>query len=143
LLDRLLQDMHQFVELKRFGDEVRRPSFDCIHGVLHRAVARDDDADDARIALEGGFNDASSIDAGHPEIGDHDVEGELFEKLNRLFAAIRFDDFESTLSETFRHERAKGRLVVYEEKMKHGANILTHGGTKGPERRVVLGSQRL
>src|SRR5262245_31275442 len=126
--------MHQFVELKRFGDEVRCPPFDCIHGILHRAVAGDDDADDSGITLEGSFNDASSIDTRHPKISDHDVEGELFEQVNRLFAAIRLDDLETALSQTFRHERAQCRLVVYEEKMKHGANILTHGGAKGRNR---------
>jgi hypothetical protein len=61
------------------------PPLDRINRVLHRAVARNDNADDARIALEGGFNDARSVNPRHPQIGDHDVEGELFEKLNRLF----------------------------------------------------------
>ena len=56
--------MHQLVELKRLGDEIGGAALDGVDGVLHGAVAGDDDGDDAGIALERGFDDLAAVDAG-------------------------------------------------------------------------------
>ncbi len=87
--------MHQLVELKRLGDEIRRAALDRVHGVLHRAVAGDDDADDAGIAADRRFDHPPAVDAGHAEIGDDDVEGELLEQIERFFAVFGFDHLDS------------------------------------------------
>ena len=129
--------MQQLVELKRLGDEVRRAALDRIDGVLHRAVAGDDDGDDARDSgRRAASMTAGPVDAGQPQVGDDDVEGELLEQLERLFAAVGLDDFEAALGQPLGHERAQGRLVIDKEKMQHGANILTHRPRTGRRRRA-------
>ena len=73
--------MQQRVELERLGDEVGRALLDRLDGVLHRAVAGDDDGDDVGIALERGVEHLPAVDAGQPQVGDEDVEGEVGEPL--------------------------------------------------------------
>ena len=43
LLERLVEHVHQLVELKRLGDEIRGAQLDHVDGVFHGAVAGDDD----------------------------------------------------------------------------------------------------
>jgi hypothetical protein len=114
-LQRLLQHVHQLVELERLGHEIRRAAFDGVHGVLHGAVAGDDDADDARVALERGFDDAGPLDARHLEVGDHHVEGKTLHELERLFAAVGLDDLEPPLRQPLGHERTEGGFVIDEQ----------------------------
>jgi hypothetical protein len=111
--------VHQFIELKRLGDEIRCAAFDCVDGVLHRPVSRNDDADNPRIALEGGLDHPRSVDAWHPQIRDDNVEGELLQELNGLFAAVSLLDLESAFVEALGHQGSQGGLVVYEEEVKH------------------------
>ena len=115
LLHRFLKHVHQLVELKRLGDEVRRAALDRLDRVLHRAEPRDHNRDDPGIALASRLNHASPVHAGHPEVGNHDVESKLVKKLERSLAAIRFDDVEAALVEAFRHQAPQHRLVVYEQ----------------------------
>ena len=135
LLHRLLQHVHQLVELKRLGDEIRRAALDGIDGILHRAEACDDDRDDARIPLPGRLDDPGPVDAGQPEVGDDDVEGELVEEFEGLFAAVGLHDLESALGQALGHQAAQRGLVVDEEQMGGGthlggANILTQASAK-------------
>ena len=80
LLERRVEHVQQLVDLKRLADEVPRAALDRFDGVLHRAVAGDDDRDDVGIALDGGFDDGGAVDARQPEVGDDDVEGEFGER---------------------------------------------------------------
>src|SRR5688572_32424750 len=47
-VERLLQDVHELVELKRLLDKIRGALLDRIDGILDRSVARDDNGDDGR-----------------------------------------------------------------------------------------------
>ena len=49
--------------------------------------------------------------------GDQDVERELIQILDSLFAGIRFHYVEPALREPFRHQPAQSRLVVNEQEM--------------------------
>ena len=97
LLERRAQHVQQFVELKGLGDEVGGAALDGLDRVLHRAVTRDDDRDDAGIALEGGFDDPLAVDARQTQIGDDDVEREVAQQLDCAFAGFGFGDLESLL----------------------------------------------
>ena len=88
LLERRVERVQQLVDLKRLADEVRRAALDRFDGVLHRAVAGDDDRDDVGIARDGGFDDGRAVDAGQPQVGDDDVEGELGQAGQRGFARL-------------------------------------------------------
>ena len=83
------------------------------------------------IALLGGFDDARAIDSRQTQVSDQDVERELIQILDSLFAGIRFHYVEPALREPFRHQPAQSRLVVNEQEMgcglgtKHSANRLT------------------
>ena len=91
--------MEQRVELKGLGDEVGGALLDRVDGVLHRPVAGDHDCDDVGIALERGIEDLAAVDAGQPQVGDEDVEGEVGEALERLFAAVGLLDDEAVIRE--------------------------------------------
>ena len=87
--------MQQLVELKRLGDEVGGAALDGLDRVLHRAVAGDDDGDDAGVAGEGGVDDLPAVDARQAEIRDDDVEGKSLERLQRGFARRGLDHLEA------------------------------------------------
>ena len=53
-----------------------------------------------------------------------DVEGELVEQLQRLFAGFGLDDLETPFPEPFRHERPQGGLVVDEQEVGGGLGHL-------------------
>ena len=108
LLHRLLQHVHQLVELKRLGDEVRRASLDGVDGVFHRAEAGDDDGDDSRIPVPGRLDDPGPVDSRQPKVGDDDVKGELVEELEGPLAAVGLHDFESALGQTLGHQAPAG-----------------------------------
>ena len=72
---------------------------------------------------------------GNSQVRDDDVEGELFEQLDGLFAAVSFDDLEAALAQALGHERPKRLFVVDKEKMQHGANSLTHRPRTGRKAR--------
>ena len=63
-------------------------ALDRFDGVLHGAVAGDDDRDDVGIAVDGGFDDGGAVDAGQPKVGDDDVEGEIGEPGERRLARL-------------------------------------------------------
>ena len=109
--------MQQLVELKRLGDEAGGALLDRLDGVFHRAVAGDDDGDDVGIALERRVEHLPAVDAGQPQVGDEDVEGEIGEPLERLLAAVRLLDDEAVIGQPFRDGLAKRRLVVDEQQM--------------------------
>ena len=110
LLERLLEHVHQLVELKRLGDEIRRAALDRVNGVLHRAIAGDHDGDDARVALDRRLDDLCPVDARQAEVGDEDVERKLIEQFEGFFAAVGLDHLETALRQPLRHERPQRRL---------------------------------
>ena len=117
LLHRGAEHVQQRVELKRLGDEVGRALLDRVDRILHRAVAGDDDGDDVGVALERGVEDLTAVDAREPQIGDEDVEGELGQPAERLFAAVGLLDDESVVGQAFSHRFAQRLLVVYDQQM--------------------------
>ena len=73
------------------------PLLDGLDGVAHGAVAGDDDGDDGGVALPRGVDHLRAVHARQPQVGDEDVEGELIQQLERLFAAAGFHHFEAAL----------------------------------------------
>ena len=129
LLQRLAQHVQQLIELERFGDKVSGAPFDRIDRVSHRPVAGDDDHDNAGVTGPRSFDDGGAIHTWHAEVGDYDIEGELIEELQCLFAGIGGGHFETVIAKAFGHERPQRRFVIHEEQVwnggAQGANILT------------------
>jgi hypothetical protein len=146
LFERLLQHVHEGVELERLLDEVEGAALCRFHGVLHGAISRDDDCDDTRIALARDLDDPGAVDPGEAKVGDEDVEGELVEQLDGALAAVCLDDLESAFAEPFGHQSAQRGLIVHEEQVRRGAdggmqgaNILTQRGlTLGREQPILV-----
>ncbi len=109
--------MEQRVELKGLGDEVGGALLDRVDGVLDRSVAGDHDRDDVGIALERGIEDLPAVDAGQPQVGDQDVEGEVGESLERLFAAVGLLDDEAMVREALGDRLTQRLFVVYDQQM--------------------------
>ena len=79
LLERRIEHVEQFVDLKRLADEIPRAALDGFDGVFQGAVSGDDDGDDVGIAADGGLDDGGAVDARQPQVGDDDVVGEIGE----------------------------------------------------------------
>ena len=79
MLECRVEDVEQFVDLKRLADEVARAAFNRVDRIFHRAVPGDHDRDDVWIAFDGRFDDGRTVDAGQPQIGDDHVEREICE----------------------------------------------------------------
>ena len=109
--------MQQLVELERLGDEVGGALLDRVDRVLHRAEAGDDDRDDVRVALERGVEHRAAVDARQPEVRDDDVEGELGEPRQRLFAVRGLLDDEAVVGQPLGDGLPQRRLVVDEQQM--------------------------
>ena len=120
LLERGVEHVHQLVELKRLGDEIRDAQLDHVDGVLHRAVAGDDDRDDAGIARERGFDHLAAVDARQAQVRDDDVEGKTVERLDRGLAVRGFGHLVACVPKSFSYNTSQGFLVVYEEEVRHG-----------------------
>ena len=99
--------MQQLVELERLGDEVGGALLDRFDGFLHGAVAGDDDRDDVRIALERGVEHLPAVDAGQPQVGDEDVEGEIGEPLRAPASRFGLFDDEAVIGEALGDGLAK------------------------------------
>ena len=69
------------------------------------------------IALERGLEHRAAVDAGQAEVGNDDVEGELGEPRQRVFAVGGLLDDEAVIGEPLRNGLPQRRLVVYEEQM--------------------------
>ena len=117
LLERRIERVQQLVDLKRLVDEIGRAALDRLDGILHRAVAGDDDGDDVGIAPDSRFDDGGSVDAGQPEVGDDDVEGELGEAGERGLARFGLLDRKPAVGELLGDRFAERRLVFDEEQM--------------------------
>jgi hypothetical protein len=109
--------VQQRVELKRLGDEVRRAVFDCFDGIFHGPVAGDDDRDDVGIALDRCIEHLAAVDARKPKVGQDDVEGELREPLQRVFAAASLLDQKIVIGEPLRDCLTQRHFVVDDQQM--------------------------
>ena len=122
-------------------------ALDRLDRILHRAVTGDDDRDDVGIALDRGFDDGGSVDAGQPQVGDDDVEREIGETRRGRPRPIRPARPRYPWSAELLGDRlAQRRLVFDEEQMFRtesdiygSANILT-AGRSGPasHRRITV-----
>ena len=117
LLDRTLQRVPQLVELERLGHEVGGAALDDLDGVFHGAVASDDDADDVGVAVDGGFDHARPVHARQAQIGDHDVEREIGQGLERTLGRVGLHDIEPAIHELLSYGFAERCLVLDEEQM--------------------------
>ncbi len=124
LLERRVEHVEQFVELERLGDEVGRTALDRLHRVLHGAVAGDDDADDVRIAGQGRLEHLPAVDARQPQIRNDNVESELGQPLQRLFAVRRLHDIVALVRQPLGYDVAQRRLVFDDQQMFRGISHL-------------------
>ena len=104
-------------ELERLGDEVARAAADRLHGVLDGAVAGHDDADQVRILLHRGLDKLRPVDARQPQVGDHDVEGETGELLQRRFPGSGLRHVVAVLLQMLRRRFAQRVHVLDEQQM--------------------------
>ena len=74
LFERGVQRVQQFVDLKGFGDEIRRAALDRFDRMFDRAISRHDDRDDIRVALACRVDDCRAIDSGQSQVGDEYIE---------------------------------------------------------------------
>jgi len=131
LLDRRIEHVQQFVDLKRLVDEVPRAALDGLHRVLHRAVAGHHDRNDVGIAADGGVDNRGSVDAGQAQVRDDDVEGKVRKTNDRGLARLGLLDLITPVGKLFGDGLSKGGLIVDEQQMfrgvRHlgGANSLT------------------
>ena len=130
-LERDAQLVEQLLELERLRDEALGAEPRHFDGFAHRAVARDHDGDDFRIAGEGFVEDLASVHAGQPEIGDQNVEGESFRRSSAASPRAGLLDPKAMLGQPFRDDLAKGRFVIDEQQVLdgdpcRGDDILTH-----------------
>ena len=125
LFHRRVQLVQQLFELKRLGDEPLGAEARDLDGFPHRAEPGDDDGDDVRVAREGLVEHLAAVDAGQPEVGDEDVEGELVQPLERLFARARLLDAEPMLAEPLGDGLPKAGFVVNEQKVLTGESAMS------------------
>jgi hypothetical protein len=109
--------VEQLLEGKGLGDEAFGAEPCDLDGLAERAKARDDQGDDVGIAGERLVQHLAAVDARQSQVGDEDIEGEVAEPCQRLFAAAGLLDAVTLLGEAFRHDLAKRRLVIDEEEM--------------------------
>ena len=114
LLERRVEHVQQFVDLKRLADEIPRAALDRFDGIFHRAVAGDNDRDDFGIALDGGFEHRGAVDAGQPKVRDDDVEREISQTRDCDFARFSLLDLVSAVRELLGH-RLPQRLFVFDK----------------------------
>jgi len=95
-----------------------------VDGILVRPVAGDDYGNNLGIAFNGGLDDNRAVDAGQPQVGDDDIEGELAEAGKRLFTRIGLLDSISPVAELFGDGLAKRGLVLDEKQMFRGLRHL-------------------
>jgi hypothetical protein len=81
------------------------------------AEAGDDDRDDFRIAFQRGLEHGAPVDARQPEVRHDDVEGELGQPRQGVFAVTGLLHDEAVIREPLRNSLPQRRLVVYEEQM--------------------------
>ena len=124
LLERRLECVEQLVELERLGDEIRGAALDCLDRILHRAVSGDHDADNVGVSRNRGLEHLAAIDAGQAEIRDDDIEGELGQPLDGLFAVGGFDHEVAAVRQPLGHHLAQRRLVFDDEQMFSGIRHL-------------------
>ena len=117
LFHRGRQHVEERVELKGLGDEVGGALLDRVDGVLDRSVARDHDRHDVGIALERGIEDLPSVDTGKSQICNQDVEGEVGDSLDRVFAAAGLLDDEAMIREALGDRLTQRLFVVYDQQM--------------------------
>ena len=136
LVHRLLDDVHQLVEVERLGDEVGGALLDGIHRVPYGPVAGDDDADDRGVAGTGRVDHLGAVYPAQPQVGDQQVEGELLDQLQGLLAAVGLDHLEPPLHQALGGQLPEGGFVIDQEQMGggfgHSANILTQGARARP-----------
>ena len=122
LLERGVEDVHQLVELKRLRDEIGDAHLRHVDGVLHRAIAGDDDRDDAGVAGEGGFDHFAAVHAGQTQVGNDDVEGKTVEGLDGRLPVRGLGHLVAGVPKSFSYNTSQGFLVVYEEEVGHGSS---------------------
>ena len=117
LLERRVEHVQQFVDLKRLADEIRRAALDGFDRILHRSVAGDDDGDDVGVAGDGGFDDRGAVDAGQPQVRDDDVEGEFGEPRDRGLARFGLLDLIAAVGQLLGDGLPQRRLVFDQQQM--------------------------
>ncbi len=69
----------QFLGVHRLGQVVVSPLAHGVHGIFHRGVAGDDDAQAVRLVMDQKFQDFEAAHPGEGHIGEHQVKAPLLE----------------------------------------------------------------
>jgi hypothetical protein len=124
--------MEQLFELKGLRDESLDAEACDLDGLANRSKTGDDDRDDLGIPGEGFVKNPTSIDARQAEVRYKNVEGEVVQAIERLFAGRSLFDSEPMIDEALGHRLSKSAFIVYKQQMllrnfAHlcGAGILT------------------
>ena len=124
LLERVVEHVPQLVELERLGDEIRGAGLDYFDGIFHRAVAGDNDRHDIRVSGEGGVDHLAAVHAGQAQVGDDDIEGESLERFKGGGAVGGLRNLEAFLGKSFRYNTSQRFLVVHEQEVGQGCQII-------------------
>jgi hypothetical protein len=109
--------VHQRVELERFGNEVRRPLFDRLDGVLDGAKAGDHDGDQVGIAVDRRIEHLPAVDTRQTKIGNQYIERERGQPLERLFTAGSLLNDKSVIAKSLGDRLAERGLVIDDQQM--------------------------
>ena len=114
-LQRLGDDLPDFVLVERLGDEVERAALERLDGGVDRAVGRDDDHGQIGVFVEGALEERHPVDLRHLEVGDDEVDVVLPHQVEALLAVFRGQDVVSVPRELGRQDPPQIRLVVDDE----------------------------
>ena len=120
LLERLVEHVHQLVELKRLGDEVRGAELDHVDGVFHGAVAGDDDGDDAGVALSAASITCRPSTPGRRRSETMTSKAKPSSALSAASPSAAWVTSKAFVRKSFSHNTSQRFLVVYQEEVGHG-----------------------
>jgi len=109
-----------------------RAFFHRIDGRFDRSVSRDDDDDRFRRAAFDLFQEFDAAHAGHPQIGQHDIERGGFEQFQSFDAAARRRDIVALIFQNILHDVALRQFVLDNQNFsRHNIEEFNHKAHKG------------
>jgi hypothetical protein len=110
---------HQLLGVERFRQVVERALFQGRHGVVHRAVGRDQDHVRIGVVLAGLPEERDAIDAGQPDVRHDHVEAPLGQQVQGHRAVFGDGHLMTGRAERITDDEPNRRLVIHQEKVDH------------------------
>ena len=131
VLERLVDRQLELLRAHGLRDVVDRPRLDRLHRVLDGRVAGEhDDRHVVPLALEH-REELEPRDAGHPVVGDDQVDGIALEQVQRLGDVPGAECLVPGPPQRLLDDHAHGRLVVDVQNGRHASNLGQEGGRAG------------